>query len=681
VVPDMSPATGPRAPAAVVVALVLAVAETHASVPRAHVHRRLELLARASRSPILRDPVSAARHARSDVDLFSAGTASDAPSFLATRRALEECRAPFQIVKEGERCTPATGGQQVKMCQAPLRCLSGMCRRLKENDTCHNDAMCDGATSNMDMVCVEGKCAHLLEAGEACSASSQCFSGQCKGDKCTGKAEGESCEYLPQPEGKEIVYQNPCAEGLHCALRGMEDGKQKAICAKPVPLGEPCLGFAVNYQPSEPLTLPPFFLSAYVSAVYAACEPGHVCETSVFPTIEEGGHGTLSYAGTCRRLLHSPPGTDCHSDMVCEPPYSCIGGRCTASLAQCGTDSADWSEDEADEESAARQAALLHGCATNERCTCPGGVGECRPIYDECTREEQRLVECMEKHKCPWVDQGNTQCAEDNCKNEDVAYECCKYRPDEFSENVDWAAMTYMYGRDVHEMCEHIVSGRVIGLGGPRAADRVVLELNGKDDQIVNRDGAFDFKIRVHHMDKFNVTITEQPARGPGCSVKGGEGVALDDVHDVEVNCMNGAGQPNQGGGGGGAAGAIIAAILVPCLLLACCVGGASTMIGQNMGGTPVDGFNSLVGGARRAVANVNLPAVSNPFTRTRDGNAGTGGEAPYTGFLSSPQAFGGGDNGMDPIPQAQVVDAATGLPVTSESTPPLQASAIAPSP
>lgn len=45
----------------------------------------------------------------------------------------------------------------------------------------------------------------------------------------------------------------------------------------------------------------------------------------------------------------------------------------------------------------------------------------------------------MEAHECPWIDAGNSQCAEDKCKEEDIAFECCKYRGPKFAGNIDWA--------------------------------------------------------------------------------------------------------------------------------------------------------------------------------------------------------------------------------------------------
>lgn len=51
--------------------------------------------------------------------------------------------------------------------------------------------------------------------------------------------------------------------------------------------------------------------------------------------------------------------------------------------------------------------------------------------------------------------------------------------------------MQYTYGLDVLERCSHIVSGTVVGLARRAGrGERVVLELNGKDDQIVAEDGA-----------------------------------------------------------------------------------------------------------------------------------------------------------------------------------------------
>jgi hypothetical protein len=298
--------------------------------------------------------------------------------------------------------------------------------------------MCDGSTSNLDLVCIDSKCAHLLEAGEPCGKGAQCFSGQCSSDgKCNGLAEGASCSY--KPSGKDLDFQNPCAEGLHCSLQGTRpDGTQDAKCKRAALLGEPCLGYALPINPSHEGEPPDWFMPAYVSSVYSSCEPAHVCEVRGFATQDSTGRGSLTYAGTCRLLLHAPAGSECHSDMVCEPPYSCVDSACSASPAECGAGHEALIGGDTPEADEARHAALLNGCAANERCDCPEGIGECLAVHGECASEEQRLVKCMQANHCPWIDAGDSQCAEERCKDEDIAFECCKYRGSAFASNVDW---------------------------------------------------------------------------------------------------------------------------------------------------------------------------------------------------------------------------------------------------
>lgn len=365
---------------------------------------RSELALVAARAPAITDPLGLLAPARvSRVPV-------PAPAFAAAGahgRALREaCAKPFQLVEAGERCTLPSEGHQLRTCKTPLRCVSGLCKRVREGDFCSNDAMCGGATTNLDLVCVESKCQHLLEAGEACSSPAQCFSRACSKDgKCTGLPEGRDCEYDAVP-GKDLAYRNPCAEGLHCALKGTRpNGKQDAKCARHSELGDPCLGFVVPIIPDHAVELPDWFMAAYVSSVYSACAPGHVCEVRGSQTQDATGRGSLSYSGTCRLLLHARAGSECHSDMVCEPPYSCIDSVCAASPAECGA-RAFKPIDDTPELDEARQASLLSGCATNEACDCPEGIGECIALHDECTAEEQRLVRCARRarasaHACP----------------------------------------------------------------------------------------------------------------------------------------------------------------------------------------------------------------------------------------------------------------------------------------
>lgn len=578
-------------------------------------------------------------------------------------RALDEetCRKPFQIVDAGERCTPPSDGQSLRQCKTPLRCIAGMCKRVKEGDFCAGDSMCDGSNSNIDLVCLDAKCKKLLESGEACSKNEQCFSGMCsKEGKCSGLAEDASCAFVPS--SKTVTFQNPCGLGLHCALRGTRsDGRQDASCKKAAKLGEPCLGYALPIDPNLQVETPDWFLTAYVSSVYAACEPGLICEVRGFATRDASGRGSLAYAGTCRSLLHAPAGSECHSDMVCEPPYSCVGSVCSASPAECGEGHAapggDW---DSPEEVEARHAALLNGCAANEKCSCPGGIGVCAAVHDECAAEEQRLVRCMGSHGCAWIDVGESNCADTHCAQEDIAFECCKYRGPAFERNVDWAAMEYVHGFDVQGRCSHLVTGTVSGL---RAAERVVLELNGRDDLIVHQDGAFAFGSKLNHLDEFNVSVTAQPRSRPGCTVSHGLGVATDDVHDVLVRCGSGP-DPHASGEGG----AVAAGILLPCLLLGGCAFAAGAAVGRRNGGGAREGLSLIAHGAASSARNLprNLPPV---FSRRNDNASGHwGGLAPSSGYRT-----GGGDeysglHGMDSIPEATIVDATTGQPVVRAS-------------
>lgn len=158
------------------------------------------------------------------------------------------------------------------------------------------------------------------------------------------------------------------------------------------------------------------------------------------------------------------------------------------------------------------------------------------------------------------------------------------------------------------------------------------------------------------------------------CRVEHGSGVMRDDVHNVVINCGWGGGSAS----GGGAGGAIAAAILIPLFACCACVGLAAVYIGRNTGGGPMDGLSVLA----RAAGDLprHLPQVSLPQFPGRGGGGGGGGGddigvGNYTGL------FSGGGSGMGPnqadtivepiIPQAQVVDAATGQPV-------LQATAVA---
>lgn len=393
--------------------------------------RRLREL--VARSPALSDPASfvhsphAAHGARAVASRPHAGSSRG--------RALHDtCDMPFQIVEEGERCTEPNAGVAVLECKEPLKCIYGRCKKVKEGDHCTTDAQCDGTGSNIDLVCVKGKCGHLLEAGETCTDDAQCFSNKCgTTGVCSGLKQGEKCEYLGGGDNV-LSYQNPCDKGLHCAVKNSEEGEQLATCEPPVSTGGVCFGYTIRTD----AIAPDWFYPAYVSAVYAACDAGHVCELVKFHPNGENGQpdaGLWQYHGLCRRLLATPPGETCHSDSVCAPPYACIHSKCTSTELTCGDAALIIDPMDTD----AHAVALLHGCATNERCSCPGGVGHCYAIHDECTAEEARLVKCMEQHKCPWVDFGQTQCADDACEDEQIAYECCKYRAPQFSANVDWA--------------------------------------------------------------------------------------------------------------------------------------------------------------------------------------------------------------------------------------------------
>lgn len=172
-------------------------------------------------------------------------------------------------------------------------------------------------------------------------------------------------------------------------------------------------------------------------------------------------------------------------------------------------------------------------------------------------------------------------------------------------------------------------------------------------------------------MDAYNVTISHQPSSAKAACVvqQHGSGLAIDDVHDVLVACGDGrstgdgGGQhgPHGQGGGGGHGGAIAAGLLVPCFLFAGCVAAASVAIGRRNGAGPREGFAILARGVRdlpRTMPPVQVPSFG------RGGAAGAGaGDFGSTYFAGSGNDYAAGNHMSDPIPEAVVIDAATGLP------------------
>jgi len=155
--------------------------------------------------------------------------------------------------------------------------------------------------------------------------------------------------------------------------------------------------------------------------------------------------------------------------------------------------------------------------------------------------------------------------------------------------------------------------------------------------------------------------VSSQPhqlGRGKGCIVAHGEGVAIDDVHDVLVNCGDGRAR---GGGGGDAGGAIAAGILVPCFVLAACAGAAAVAVGRRNGGGAREGAAILARGVRDLPRAWSVPPVNLPtFGRGVRGD-GAGAREYFAG--SGNDYYDAGAHAADAIPQAVVIDAATGLP------------------
>jgi hypothetical protein len=111
---------------------------------------------------------------------------------------------------------------------------------------------------------------------------------------------------------------------------------------------------------------------------------------------------------------------------------------------------------------------------------------------------------------------------------------------------------------------------------------------------------------------------------------------------------------PQSDGKGGSNAGSIAAGLLVPCFLFSACFAAAAVAIGKRNGGGAREGFNILVRGARdlpRSLPSVQVPSFSG------------GGYSPNTYFAGSGNDYASG-NGLDAIPEATIVDAATGQPV-----------------
>ncbi|KAJ1637416.1 hypothetical protein T492DRAFT_1126108 [Pavlovales sp. CCMP2436] len=207
---------------------------------------------------------------------------------------------------------------------------------------------------------------------------------------------------------------------------------------------------------------------------------------------------------------------------------------------------------------------------------------------------------------------------------------------------------------DVREKSSHIVSGSLFGL--PHHGENVVLVLNGQDDQIVERDGAFSFSLKVNHLDPFNVSIGRQAWFGE-CSVTNGVGIAKDDVHDVIVYC---GGARAGGQGNGSTAGAVFAGLFAPFFLLSACFAATGLAIGRRNGGGAREGFNILLQGARdlpRTLPSVQVPSFS-----------GGGSYAPNQYFAGSGNEYAACNHMADAIPEALIVDAATGQPVVRAS-------------
>jgi hypothetical protein len=124
---------------------------------------------------------------------------------------------------------------------------------------------------------------------------------------------------------------------------------------------------------------------------------------------------------------------------------------------------------------------------------------------------------------------------------------------------------------------------------------------------------------------------------------------------------------PKPDGKGGSHAGAIAAGVLVPCFLLSACFAAAAVAIGRRNGGGAREGFNILVRGARdlpRSLPSVQVPSFSG------------GGYSPNTYFAGSGNEYAAG-NGLDSIPEATMIDAATGQPVQPLIAPPFERASV----
>ncbi|KAJ3452819.1 dd-gdca protein [Anaeramoeba flamelloides] len=284
---------------------------------------------------------------------------------------------------------------KMEFCYPNLFCIKNKCSLDNTGSKCEKDEECSG------QVCLDKKCWGKKDNGDLCSADVECWSGECK-KTCKGKKFEEECDPL-------LVSQ--CENGCFCHPTTNK-------CIKSIKINKKC----------EHLT-PMNFIN-----IYRICEHGALCD---------------AFLGKCQLLFSLDVDDQCGGSAFCKQGLSCINNKCQSErpttcndnnqfcplsdYCNCTTTETSGNDhskptDQNKDLNNVLNILRLNGKDLNQQdpLSLPTS-GKCVQILnDQCSRDSQILVQCLQREKCSYTSSYIPQsCVFEKCFDEMTNVQCC----------------------------------------------------------------------------------------------------------------------------------------------------------------------------------------------------------------------------------------------------------------
>jgi len=281
-------------------------------------------------------------------------------------------------------------------CNSTYSC-AGSGASCKGDAIIQNGCVYTNSTNNCcaaGLLCVNGQCTDNT-IGQACNASTPCFSLDSKYTKCVNGtcqfqyAPGESCSV-----NSDCIGNVPCNSGT-CGLT----------------VGAPCNATNAGQCPGLSLC---WAVNATLSQCTALTADGAACNATLPPCASAAFSGGSQCNKTCQALFQSGSGASCTGTDSCAGGYYCNGTSCTAyqtSQTTC-TNSTD-----------------CKGNGVNI-CVCSPSTGYqfCSgPAYNynPCDSAHKALTTCLEQNSCTYAAYSPNSCSKSSCGSQYKKAQSC----------------------------------------------------------------------------------------------------------------------------------------------------------------------------------------------------------------------------------------------------------------